>query len=505
MTMKFERTLDSLEVLEKQENLTMFDALNVFYDLCEDVRSSGESIDKLAVGDEDQAVGRLCWAARTLVRISDQHSEMISNSRRAEAWERVDSELVQTDGKLEKALSSIEGLNQKYEDLRGKKEQIAEAAKQEQTLWEQCLAMLGEMQEIEDARKPDIEARYEETSQKLQTAQNELGAAKAELEKTEADLASIRQAFSETEAEREKLLKQSEEMQTSRQILSEENERLCQSMEEKNALELQVLTESHEQKIKTLTEKNDQKVQALTKENEQKIKNLIDEHSRMIQKLTETYAQKVRTITEENDQRIQTLTTENEHTMRTLTEENKQKIQTLTEEHQQKVQALEGEKLQKLQALETEKSALEKSTEEFHKQEKQLTEENKKMRDTTVLLGKRVDQLHQEKARLLSQRSAAQKALKDIQDWGGGLEAAQYKKELEVSRARAERLKALQTELFKEMNIYSEIAKTSAAETLSITKGRLSDMMAKIDEDISTYQRSYMRLTHLFEEGGSSL
>ena len=83
-TTKFERAKESLKALEQQDNLTIYDALNVFYDLCEDIRTATGAVDKLPAGNDEQVVGRLCWAGRMLLKISDKHPEIIENTRKAQ-------------------------------------------------------------------------------------------------------------------------------------------------------------------------------------------------------------------------------------------------------------------------------------------------------------------------------------------------------------------------------------------------------------------------------------
>ena len=54
--MRFDRTRESMEVLERRKDISVYDALNVFYDLCQDVKDSGGgSVDKQALGVPDDA------------------------------------------------------------------------------------------------------------------------------------------------------------------------------------------------------------------------------------------------------------------------------------------------------------------------------------------------------------------------------------------------------------------------------------------------------------------
>lgn len=164
---RFERTKESLKVLEQRENLTIYDALNVFYDLCEDVRQASGSVDKLPVGNDEQIVGRLCFAGRMLLKISDKHPEIIENTRKAQNWANIESQLKDVDSQLEELIESGNNLNEQYEELRRKKERVVECVENEADMWEKCMALTQDIQTYENKRHPEVEKQLETVKEQL--------------------------------------------------------------------------------------------------------------------------------------------------------------------------------------------------------------------------------------------------------------------------------------------------------------------------------------------------
>lgn len=71
--MRFDRMGTTLEALAARQDFTLTDVLNVFYDLCADIKDArGTAVDKLPPGDEEVAVTRLCWMGRTFLRMAGQ-------------------------------------------------------------------------------------------------------------------------------------------------------------------------------------------------------------------------------------------------------------------------------------------------------------------------------------------------------------------------------------------------------------------------------------------------
>lgn len=105
--MRFSRAKESLAVLENAKEATIYDALNVFYDLCEDLRQENGAIDKLPAGNEGQMVQRMCWAGRTLLKIAETHPDYIQNSEKSQNLERTFADILQEDKRLQQHFQEL--------------------------------------------------------------------------------------------------------------------------------------------------------------------------------------------------------------------------------------------------------------------------------------------------------------------------------------------------------------------------------------------------------------
>lgn len=180
---RFERTKESLKILEQQDKLTIYDALNVFYDLCEDVRTTSGAVDKLPAGDNEQIVGRLCFAGRMLLKISDKHPEIIENTRKVQNWKNIEAQLKDVDGQLEELMESSRNLNEQYEELSRKKERVIECVENETKMWEKCMALTQDIQTYENQRHPEVEKQLEMMNEQLNLSRQLYEQKTQELEK----------------------------------------------------------------------------------------------------------------------------------------------------------------------------------------------------------------------------------------------------------------------------------------------------------------------------------
>ena len=90
--MKFARVYETLKLLEKEQKLTIKDALDVFYDLYEDVKDTeGDVLENQPIGDVDEFTGRLCWMARTTGRLYAKNSAELAAAGATGRWGRSSS------------------------------------------------------------------------------------------------------------------------------------------------------------------------------------------------------------------------------------------------------------------------------------------------------------------------------------------------------------------------------------------------------------------------------
>ncbi len=70
-----------------------------------------ELCDKLPAATMSRFVGRLCWAGPHAFKNSDKHPEIIENTRKAQNWESISTQLKDVDGQLEDLIESGNNLN----------------------------------------------------------------------------------------------------------------------------------------------------------------------------------------------------------------------------------------------------------------------------------------------------------------------------------------------------------------------------------------------------------
>lgn len=163
--MRFGRVHETLELIEKQDEITVKDALDLFYDLYEDVKTlSGTVLEQHPLGDRDEAVGRLCWMARTVGRLYSKNEQELNVPEYASRWGKAGAKLEEA----EKALRVVE-----------------EEAVHQKERWEACererLELLSRIEE-QEAKIKEWEAEQEEWRRKILEQEEKKAGREAERE-----------------------------------------------------------------------------------------------------------------------------------------------------------------------------------------------------------------------------------------------------------------------------------------------------------------------------------
>ena len=97
-----------MKAMEKERSVTLNDALNLFQDLCEDIKDDQKmTVDRLPCGDEDEAVTRLSWMCRTILRMAGQLPVEEVGQDRLERLKNVEDSVAQTQKRLESVSGSL--------------------------------------------------------------------------------------------------------------------------------------------------------------------------------------------------------------------------------------------------------------------------------------------------------------------------------------------------------------------------------------------------------------
>lgn len=243
--MRFNITRSSIEALEKRGEVTIFDALNVFYDLCEDVKAEmGTPVFRLPVGNEDESVGRLNWAGRTIMRIADKNPEILAQCDKAQKYQKIEEELQEHIAALSKKEQELQEIFLLKEEAQKKEQELAERCKELQlqssqlekkqeenrALENRCRRLEEDIADCENTDLPKLQLRKSALEERLTSLQAKI---------TEAQNENI--SLEEKVAEQAKILQTEKGSSDSMRNLLEERERLLREEIATNDSEIALL------------------------------------------------------------------------------------------------------------------------------------------------------------------------------------------------------------------------------------------------------------------------
>ncbi|MDO5538809.1 MAG: hypothetical protein Q4F83_01875 [Eubacteriales bacterium] len=200
--MRFDRVYETLQLIEQKEGITMQDALDVFYDLYEDVKSeNGAVLEQQPVGEPEEAVSRLCWMARMLARLFEKNQAELGipayEERLERARERMEKARVMLQETEEKEKERLE-CEQQIQEWEKKKAEaqrmLAQAEERNRVACEQYRQIVRQERELAEAagnREEQMAQKtreYEAQLQEDQKRQEELAYALADLESGQREL-----------------------------------------------------------------------------------------------------------------------------------------------------------------------------------------------------------------------------------------------------------------------------------------------------------------------------
>lgn len=140
--MKFDRVHDTLRWAEEKEEMTILDALDIFYDLCEDIRDGkGRVLEDLSVGDAKGLTGRFCWLERMLARIYEGNREAFQKSDLQERINASEERILPVRTELQKLEKEKELWQENEREIEALTGTIREYRQQEEE-WEQARKLL---------------------------------------------------------------------------------------------------------------------------------------------------------------------------------------------------------------------------------------------------------------------------------------------------------------------------------------------------------------------------
>lgn len=444
--MRFDRARESIEALEASGAVTIMDALNIFYDLCEDIRDSEAStVDKLPPGDPDRMVGRLCWAGRTLLRISKSNPEAVAGTDNAKRLEKICCELESQDNILARTQQKVKVLLEKQSVLDEKKQALDEALKQERRLSQDCRCMEGEIAEYETLKAPDLKQRHGQLVQRLDECRADAAQFRQQLETLQASLTTAL-------SEKAELSEDVTDVQKRMTVATEQSRKLKRDYADLN-VRLQSMDEEHRQLVES-----------------------------------------IRSLEERLDGT----------TLEGLKAELAAR-QAAVSDQEMACRQLEAEirlKEDALYRLKQDWSGKNKYTQELAWEEEN---EQKKAEAELKGLQKRIEEARRRKQSLIEEKEQLAGALTELEEWFESLEVKNYKDRMDACVERIRVLKAARDGLFEELSVILAFSTDNVRENLTKYQKYFRDAMDDIEKSLEKYQACYRRVIGIFDDGGSLL
>ncbi len=451
--MRFSRVATTMEAMEKKQLVTLNDALNLFQDLCEDIKDDQNvTADRLPAGDEDEAVTRLAWMCRTIVRMAGQLPVESIDRDRMQRLEKVEENVARISEQLEGVSAGLITLKGKEEQLRTTESQLEEALRKDKALKEECDRLEAVIREYREMKAPDLRTRKERLAQEKATLLSEYDALLNQCDQQEED----------NTAYRDKICEQKARCETLKNTFAQMKENL-EKLEEKYQQQQERYQELKDQLQRTDTSR----------------RSLVEQIENLEQSLSRTDMESLRQLLGERTIEVQA--------------------------REQEQKQMEDEIRQKEEALERLKETLG----EKNKRAQEITwaseAEEKKARTSLELLETRMREAEARKQELLSQTVLQEKEAEQLEEWFRGLEAENYKDRLKNSQERLKILKTAQENLEDDLQYLQGLARKDAEDKLREYREYFRDSIEKIANELDQYQKSYLIVTNIFENGGNGL
>lgn len=167
--MNLVRTEASIKALKNQKNATIVDALNIFYDLCKDIKDNeGTLIHKLPVGDENAVVNRLVWGSNQLQKIAKHNENTVgyeAQKERLQNLEKDAKELGEKFGTVEELIANYE---KKKEELDTKQKLEKARFEKQQQLEKECAKLEEEILYYGENQIPQLQIQKQQAEQQYE-------------------------------------------------------------------------------------------------------------------------------------------------------------------------------------------------------------------------------------------------------------------------------------------------------------------------------------------------
>ena len=461
---EFGRSKDTLKALEAKENVALEDVLGVFIDLCEDVKSSGCSVDSLDVEEQDKLLTNLSRSGRLFLKIIKKKSDQINVADAVERMKRQEEQIA----------SQIEELDSKEVTLKSAKKQLDEKIVFWETKKKKCEEQMDEVN-----KKHQYYQKLSSECERMQSLIDEMD--HVSIGPMETEVSNLEDAL--------------EKRRQSMKHLEETLIKLRKEYEDKSKIYTQKISEQEKlhQDIRT-------------------VDSVIDSQNKSIAKLTNEEREKRSTVQELQKRQNQlhndviTLQNEIDRLREHLANSDFEHLQKEKEHLLKEKMDLDESVAKELADCEALRISLQECQDERMVRKAHFEKEQSRISDENALLMQQIDELvelisneEKEKDQLEKALNDAENRYKQLRKWFESLEVSQYDERLKTALQKTALFEEVQRELFYEIGDIG-LTQTISMQEANEKKEELRRQLKEIETSISVYQRKYQRICELLSD-----
>lgn len=158
--MRFRKTNSTLTNLERGEDISLYDVIGLFQDICDDLEEENDTmLDELNLGDADKAVGRLLWVGQEITSVLRSHKKTLVDPGRAAKLQKQEEKLASETELLAGTEAELVQYIQKEKALLQIQEKRRLADQQKVELREKCERLERENSLNESVTIPELQEK----------------------------------------------------------------------------------------------------------------------------------------------------------------------------------------------------------------------------------------------------------------------------------------------------------------------------------------------------------
>lgn len=550
--MKFRKTNSTLTNLERGTDISLYDVIGLFQDICDDLEEENDMLlDELELGDADKAVGRLLWVGQEITSVLRSHKKALVDPGRLAKIQKQEEKLSYETELLAGAEADLMQFTQREKQLLQVQEKRKHVDQQKVKLFERCEQLEKENSFSESVTLPELEEKKRRLEEKQKglihakreceeecirlkianeeelvqydkaksayveasTVYEDLRVKVQDLEKKQSDCLKNNQEIREQADEIEKELKrlESDNFQLKSVIipeLQERSEELAQRKEElENECEVgQREKELRRERVETL-KKSVEELLGQNKELAQVIREMKEKVDgfELLKKERQTDIDLLEAQLKKQEEQLGDLTTEKNSLIRKITEltgnieeHNIHNLRKRYKEYQAEYQELEKQ----LQQLEDQYDEMTRAREVKAFKKEQLEQEILDLGNQLQEQGEELLKLDNEKDKLVAQIEEKENHRQELEAWFTGLEYKGCEERLEKVQRRIGMLREVQKSLIKDLDDRLYLSSASATEQMRKVSEDYAKRLEETEKKAKALQAEYATIVKIIGEKG---